>query len=87
MAIVPAKDVSGVFAFILDITGDLPLGFSCFVLPAAIYLKVFNERRECMWYLAIALLVLGLFLMTVSTTVDSILFSVACIWGSGCSSY
>jgi amino acid permease len=42
MASVPEDDVLGVFSYTIDLTGDLPLGFSCFALPAALYLAVFD---------------------------------------------
>ena len=90
MASVREKDVLGVFSYTIDLTGDLPMGFSCFVLPPALYLAVFNgskDRESTLWWAACACLVLGTLLMVVCPIVDTISFVVACKSESGCSSY
>ena len=90
MASVPPSDVSGVFSYTIDLTGDLPTGFACFAMPAAIYLKVFTEKadRTVLWYLAIPTVLLGLILMIICPVVDTVLFAGACLSsGKGCSEY
>ena len=90
MASVPEQDVLGVFSYIIDITGDLPTGFSCFVLPAALYLQAFSEPgdpRELLWYGAWTCLLGGLLLKAICPVINTISFVVACNSDSGCSTY
>jgi hypothetical protein len=86
MASVPRDDVNGAFAYTLDLTGDVPIGFSCFLLPAAIYLKVFDYERNNMWFMSVIICVYGTVLITVCPIVDTILFVKACL-GDGCDNY
>jgi uncharacterized membrane protein len=87
MASVREQDIRGVFAFTLSVTGDFPTGLSCFVLPAAIYLRVFQDSVSRMWYLAALLLLLGALVVVVSTTADVTKFVAACRSSGGCSTY
>lgn len=67
--------------------GGLPTAFSCFIMPPALYLSVFYEKRSGTWYLAAVLLVLGCFLLLSSTVVDTYRFAGACASKRGCGSY
>mmetsp|Transcript_28030 Transcript_28030/g.56523 ORF Transcript_28030/g.56523 Transcript_28030/m.56523 type:complete len:444 (-) Transcript_28030:394-1725(-) len=87
MASVPDSDVAGVFSYTIDLTGDIPTGFSCFVLPAALYVKVFADRRSNLWYLACLVVALGAVLMVVCPVVSTVKFVEACRSHDGCSSY
>ena len=88
MAIVPKNDVSGVFVYIISLTGDLPIGLTCYMLPPCLYIKVFEERKyTCNWFTAIGLVSLGAFVVVASTTSDTVSFVTACLSNSGCSSY
>lgn len=88
MAIVPKDDVSGVFVYIIALTGDLPIGLTCYMLPPCLYLMVFEDRKyTCSWFVAIGLLALGAFVVVASTTSDTLSFVTACLSSSGCSSY
>ena len=87
MALVPRDDVAGVFSLIIDITGDIPISFSCFILPAAIYYKCFQEmEKTLLYFLSVLTFILGVFLLVVSSSVDCYLFARACSSGS-CSNY
>jgi len=92
MAWIPKDDVGGLFAFIIDITGDLPVGFSAFVLPAALYIKVFDDlpvetgKAVFMHHASRVILVLGFVLMVACPVADSYYFIKACITDT-CSTY
>jgi hypothetical protein len=66
---------------------DLPTGFSCFCLPAALYIKVFNDERSPLWYLGCVVVALGALLIVVCPVVATIVFADACDSKSGCSAY
>jgi len=83
-------------------SGDLPTGFSCFALPAALYLAAFRSSQSTIFFLshtrplnghpvlayAACLGVgVGLVLMLACPVVDTYLFAKACASGEGCSSY
>ncbi len=87
MASVPKDAVNGVFAYTLDMTGALPTGFACFLLPSAIYLSAFNDSRSTLWYFAIGTFLLGLFLIIVCPTISTMTFVSACQSIDGCSAY
>lgn len=91
MTWIPEADVEGVFAYIIDLTGDLPIGFSAYALPAALYIKVVGLPKEpgtakYMYYFSRVIFVLGLVLITACPVVDTYYFLKACITGT-CSSY
>jgi len=71
----------------LPINLDLPTGFSCFCLPAALYIKVFNDQRSLLWYLGCVVLALGALLIVVCPVVATIIFADACDSKLGCSAY
>lgn len=87
MAVIPTDDVAGVFSLIIDLTGDIPSGFSCFFLPAVLYLSVFEKERGPMWYAAGPIAAMGLVLCVVCPFVDIWSFAEACSSQDGCSSY
>ena len=85
---VPRRDVLGAFSFTIDLTGDVPTGFSCFALPSALYLATAPEgERAWLWWAAVVFLVLGVVLMTICPVVDTVTFIEACLSDDGCSSY
>jgi hypothetical protein len=87
-AIVPEKDVLGVFAYTIDLTGDIPTGFSCFVLPCVLYLTAMTKKSNIwLWYAAHAFLVMGCILVCLCPITDTIQFVRACISDAGCSAY
>jgi hypothetical protein len=86
MACIPLSDVGGVFAFTLDLSGDIPIGFTSYALPSAIYLKVFYEEKSWVWYAAAMILAFGVVAITLCPIVDIYMFSEACS-SSSCDSY
>jgi amino acid permease len=92
MAWIPKDDVDGLFAYIIDVTGDLPVGFSAFALPAALYIKVFGNlpietgKAVLMHHASRVILVLGLILMVACPVADTYYFIMACITDT-CSAY
>jgi len=92
MAWIPEEDCEGTFAYVIDLAGGLPFGFSAFALPAALYFKVTSELpidtgvALFKHYASRATLVLGVFLMIVCPITDTYFFIKACVSGS-CSSY
>jgi amino acid permease len=91
MVWIPEADVEGVFAYIIDLTGDLPIGFSAYALPAALYIKVVGLPTESgtskyMFYFSHGIFVLGLVLMITCPVVDTYYFLKSCITET-CSSY
>lgn len=87
MAVIPIDDVDGVFSLIIDLSGDIPTGFSCFFLPPVLYLSVFEKERGPMWYAAGPIAAMGLILVVVCPLVDIWSFAEACSSQDGCSSY
>eukprot|EP00616_Rhizochromulina_sp_CCMP1243_P004520 CAMPEP_0118982640 /NCGR_PEP_ID=MMETSP1173-20130426/33290_1 /TAXON_ID=1034831 /ORGANISM="Rhizochromulina marina cf, Strain CCMP1243" /LENGTH=84 /DNA_ID=CAMNT_0006933147 /DNA_START=35 /DNA_END=286 /DNA_ORIENTATION=+ len=84
MAMVPKDDVLGAFSFTIDLTGDLPTGFSCFALPSALYLATAEgDHHDFLWYSAVVFLVLGGVLMTICPIVDTVTFIEACTSDDG----
>jgi len=92
MALIPEDDVDGTFAYIIDLTGDLPIGFSAFVLPAALYIKATEDLGKeagvaiYMYYTSRIILVVGLVLMIACPVTSTYYFIKACI-SETCSSY
>jgi len=92
MAWIPEDDVDGTFAYIVDLSGDLPFGFCAFTLPAALYIKVTDNlpvevgTATYMYYISRITFGLGLFLMIVCPVTDTYYFIKACV-STTCSSY
>lgn len=87
MAAVPVRNVVGVFNLILDITGDIPIGYSAYVVPAFLYLKEFDHVRDVYWWSAWGMLFIGLLLCAVCPVVDVVAFVCACRSENGCGEY
>lgn len=88
MASVPPRDVAGAFALVLGLTGDIPVGFACFVVPGLLYLRLFKPSDQwVMWVMAVLTVVAGAVCMVVCPMVDIIQFVRACRSPEGCSSY
>ena len=87
MAAIPEQDVLGTFSLIIDLTGDIPTGFCAFMLPALLYIRLFDGERDWMWYSAFPVVALGFVLMFVCPVVDLVEFTEACRSSGGCSSY
>merc|ERR1740138_511130 len=89
MASVPPADVGGAFGLALDLSGDLPVGFQCFVLPGLVYSCLFRNfpRRRLMKVIAVVSLGIGALLSTLCPVIDIASFVSACSSEGGCSSY
>lgn len=87
MAIVPKDDVLGVFSLIISLTGDLPSGFSLYLLPNLMYMVVFRRQRTWKWYASGMVCVLGGLLVFICPYLDIKSFVHACRSSAGCSSY
>jgi len=86
MAMIPVADVSGAFGLVLDLTGDFPIGFQCFLIPGLVYLTLFPEWRP-MQLIALISAIAGGICMFFCPVVDIITFVNACNSEAGCSSY
>ena len=88
MACVPREDVAGVFAYLIDLTGDLPIGFSCFALPAVLFTTAYKDHpKTLLTYTAHMTFALGVLLALICPVVGTYLFAEACESKEGCSSY
>ena len=88
MACVPREDVAGVFTYIIDLTGDLPIGFSCFALPAVLFTTAYKDQHKTLLtYTAYMTFALGALLVLICPVVDTYLFAKACESDNGCSAY
>lgn len=87
MAAVPEEDVDGVFSLIISLTGDLPSGFSLYLLPNLMYMIVFYDERGVKWYASAVVCVLGGLLVFLCPYLDLRSFIDACRSSAGCSSY
>lgn len=86
MAVIPAGDVGGTFLLVINLTGDIPTAFACFVVPAVLWLKTFEGDRSWKFYLSIFIFCLGMFMMLVCSIHDIIVFSFKCSH-HGCRGY
>lgn len=60
MIAVPESATDGVFSFLIDLTGDVPIGISCYVIPPMIYLGLPEEAQSvALKRMAYGTLVLG----------------------------
>lgn len=87
MASVPEADVGGIFSLVIDLTGDIPSGFSCFFLPSVLYIKVFEKDGGFLWYIAWPIAVIGAVLVIICPCVDISSYMDACATNAGCSKY
>jgi amino acid permease len=88
MAVVPLADVAGAFGLVLDLTGDLPTGFQCFLIPGLVYIRVFPEWSWSPMHIAAILTAMcGGVCMFFCPIVDIVQFVNACESDLGCSSY
>ena len=95
MASVPRSDVNGAFSFIIDLTGDMPVGFNSFFLPGVLYRLSFAKVDDVAsdikptfpFMVANACIALGFVLMVVCPCVDAVAFWQACSGEDGCSNY
>merc|ERR1719183_1995697 len=80
MATVPLADVSGAFELVLDLTGDLPIGFQCFLLPGLVYLRTVREEAQsgAMRAAAVMTAISGSVCMFVCPMIDILSFVSAC---------
>lgn len=86
MAAIPAGDVGGAFLLIINLTGDIPTAFACFVVPALMWLRIFEGDRSRKFYTAVFVLALGVFMMLVCSVHDIVSFLIHCA-DDGCKSY
>jgi len=77
MAMIPLQDVSGAFELVLSLTGDLPTGFNCFLLPGLVYLSTFREHTpsQAMRVAAVLTVVLGSVCMLICPLTDIFAFA------------
>lgn len=89
MASVPPSAVGGAFNLVLDLSGDVPIGFQCFMLPGLVYLYNFrgDDTKNGMLIAAVVAVCVGGFCMFCCPIVDVLNFVNACNSKAGCDSY